>query len=131
MQIPRFKIPSPARHLPEAFTLSGFRAVGGKLARQGARKILVSALTLYHCMRDAETPAWAKSVILGALGYLVFPMDVIPDAILGAGFTDDWSVILGAIATVAAHIKGGHMLAAEEQAARLLGPGSPVETGSA
>lgn len=65
-------------------------------------------MILFFCMRDSETPAWAKSVIVGALGYLIFPMDFIPDTILGAGFTDDWSVILGAIATVAAHIKGEH-----------------------
>jgi len=122
MRIPKFNIPSAARLLPEAFSVAGCRAVAGKLAKHGARKILTSALTLYHCMKDGETPAWAKSVIVGALGYLVFPMDFIPDAILGAGFTDDWSIILGAIATVAVHIKGEHKLAAEAQANRLLGP---------
>ena len=121
MRIPTFILPSAKRHLPEAFSVSGFRLLAGKLANSGAIKVLTSALTLYHCMRDSETPAWAKSVIVGALGYLVFPMDLIPDAILGAGFTDDWSVILGAIATVATHIKHEHKQAAEAQASRLLG----------
>lgn len=127
MRIPKFNIPSAMRHLPEAFSISGFRSVAAKLAKQGARKVLTSALTLYYCMRDGDTPAWAKSVIVGALGYLVFPMDFIPDAILGAGFTDDWSVILGAIATVASHIKGEHWRMAEAQATRIFGGESSIE----
>lgn len=89
--------------------------------KRGGRKLLGGALTLFFCMRDSETPAWAKSVILGALGYLIFPMDFIPDTILGAGFTDDWSVIIGAITTVAAHIKDEHRERASEFAAKLLG----------
>lgn len=124
MKIPKFNILSPMRHLPEAFSVSGFRLVAGKLAKQGASKILTSALTLYHCMRDGDTPAWAKSVIVGALGYLIFPMDLIPDAIIGGGFTDDWSVMLGAIAAVATHIKGEHRRLAEAQVSQLLGGGT-------
>jgi uncharacterized membrane protein YkvA (DUF1232 family) len=128
MQIPKFSIPPSLRHLPQAFSVSGFRVVAGKLAKQGANKVLTSALTLYHCLRDSDTPAWAKSVILGALGYLIFPMDFIPDALLGAGFTDDWSVILGAVATVATHIKAEHKRTAEAQAGRILGGGAPEES---
>lgn len=124
MQLPKINLPSLRSHLPEAFSVSGFWLIVGKLAKRGTRKILIAALTLYHCMRDSETPAWAKSVIVGALGYLIFPMDLIPDAILGAGFTDDWSVILGAIAAVATHIKAEHRLKAEAQAKRMLGGGT-------
>lgn len=111
--------------MPKAFSATGFRLVAGKLVKRGARKIITVTFTLYYCMRDSETPAWAKSVILGSLGYLIFPMDFIPDAIPGVGFTDDWSVILGAIATVAAHIKDEHRLKAESKAERMLG-GEPV-----
>lgn len=107
--------------MPEAFSLPGFWHVLGKLAKRGGRKLILLALTLFHCLRDPETPAWAKSVIIGALGYLVFPLDFIPDAILGAGFTDDWSVILGAVATVATHIKDEHKAKAAAMADRFLG----------
>ena len=124
MRFPKINIPPLKYHLPEAFSVSGFWLIARKLTKRGTRKVLIGALTLYYCMRDSETPAWAKSVIVGALGYLVFPMDFIPDAILGAGFTDDWSVILGAIATVATHIKEEHKLKAEAQANRLFGGGA-------
>ena len=50
-------------------------------------------------------------------------MDLIPDAILGAGFTDDWSVIVGALASVMAHIKEEHKSKASAVADRFLGDG--------
>lgn len=99
---------SSNRHMPRAFSLKGFLGVLGKLAKRGGREIVYQALTLFLCFRDATTPAWAKSVIIGALGYLIFPLDFIPDALLGLGFTDDWGVILGALAAVAAHVKTEH-----------------------
>ncbi|MGJ8645155.1 MAG: YkvA family protein [Luteolibacter sp.] len=108
MQLPNFKKIDFKTHFPEAFSVPGFWRVVRKLVKRGGRKLLSGALTLFFCMRDSETPAWAKSVIVGALGYLIFPMDFIPDTILGAGFTDDWSVIITAITTVAAHIKDEH-----------------------
>ena len=115
-------------HMPAAFSLSGFWRVLGKLANRGGRKLIILAMTLFHCLNDPETPAWAKSVILGALGYLIFPLDFIPDAILGAGFTDDWSVILSAVATVATHIKDEHKAKAAAVADRFLGGGKNADS---
>lgn len=126
MPLPETPISRLKSHMPDAFSLSGFWRVLGKLARHGGRRLIILAITLFHCLNDSETPAWAKSVILGALGYLIVPLDFIPDAILGAGFTDDWSVMLGAIATVAAHIKDEHKAKAEAMADRLLGLGKKL-----
>ncbi len=109
------------KHLPEEFSVGGFWNVVGKLSKRGGRKLLSSALTLFFCLKDPVTPAWAKTVILGALGYLIFPMDFIPDAIVGPGFTDDWGVILGAMASVIAHIKEEHREKASGLAERILG----------
>jgi uncharacterized membrane protein YkvA (DUF1232 family) len=114
--------------MPAAFSLSGFWRVLGKLANRGGRKLIILAMTLFHCLNDPETPAWAKSVIIGALGYLIFPLDFIPDAILAAGFTDDWSVILGAVATVATHIKEEHKAKAAAVADRFLGGGKNTDS---
>ncbi len=107
--------------MPESYSAVGFWSVVRKLSKKGGRKVLGGAFTLYYCLRDPETPAWAKSVIVGALGYLIFPLDLIPDAILGAGFTDDWTVILGALASVVAHVKDEHRRRAEASAERILG----------
>ena len=125
MRLPGNVIAGITSHMPDAFSLSGLWHVLRKLANRGGRKLIILAMTLFHCLNDPETPAWAKSVIVGALGYLIFPLDFIPDAILGAGFTDDWSVILGAVATVATHIKDEHKAKAAAVADRFLGGGKP------
>ena len=38
-----------------------------------------------------------KLKILGALGYFILPLDFIPDAILGLGFTDDLAALAWAL----------------------------------
>ena len=108
-------------HRPEDFSTSNFWAVVRKVAKHGGRKLLASALTLYFCLRDAETPAWAKSVIIGALGYLILPLDLVPDAILGVGYTDDLGVLLGAMVAVVRHIKAEHRDRASALVTRMLG----------
>lgn len=113
--------------MPGAFSLKGFWGVLGKLAKRGGREIIYQALTLFFCLRDAATPTWAKSVIIGALGYLIFPLDFIPDALIGVGYTDDWGVILGALAAVAAHIKDEHRAKAAGIADRILGGEIPKD----
>lgn len=121
MKFPDIRSIGFRKHIPEEFSVGGFWVVVGKLSKRGGRKLLSSALTLFFCLKDSETPAWAKSVIVGALGYLIFPMDFIPDAIVGAGFTDDWSVLLGAMAAVISHIKDEHRERASSYADRIMG----------
>lgn len=60
-------------------------------------KALKPALTLYYVMKSPQTPALTKATILGALGYLILPTDIIPDFIPIAGYSDDiaalWAVV--------------------------------------
>jgi uncharacterized membrane protein YkvA (DUF1232 family) len=96
-----------------------------RAAATAGRKTLLTALTLFYCLQDHDTPTWAKGIIIGALGYLVLPTDLIPDIIPGAGFTDDWGAIVAALGTVAAYIKDEHKLKASIQVERLLGSSNP------
>ncbi len=90
------------------------------------RKSLLTALTLFYCLQDRDTPTWAKGVIVGALGYLVLPMDLIPDVIPGVGFGDDWGALVAALGTVAAYVKDEHKLKAATQVERLFGSKNPT-----
>ena len=73
-------------------------------ALAAGRKVVEKALTLYYTAASKETPLWAKGTILGALGYFIFPIDAIPDAIPVIGYTDDVAVMAGALATVAVYV---------------------------
>ena len=64
-----------------------------KIAAVAGRKALLTALTLFYCLKDKDTPTWAKGVIVGALGYLILPTDLVPDILPGMGYGDDWDEV--------------------------------------
>jgi uncharacterized membrane protein YkvA (DUF1232 family) len=96
-----------------------------KAALSAGRKTLLTALTLFYCLQDRDTPTWAKGVIIGALGYLVLPTDLVPDFLPGIGYGDDWGALVAALGTVAAYIKDEHKSRAIAQVQRLLGSPRP------
>lgn len=104
----------------EISSVTFWRKLRGMVAIAG-RKTLFSSLVLFNCLKDRDTPAWARGVIVGALGYLILPTDLIPDMLPGAGYGDDWSTIVVALGTVAAYIKETHKLRAKEQLDKLFG----------
>lgn len=73
-------------------------------ALKAGREVIEKALWLYYAAQQPATPAWAKSVIYGALAYFVLPLDAVPDAIPVAGFTDDLGALAAAVATVSMFI---------------------------
>ncbi|HMV38250.1 MAG TPA: YkvA family protein [Plasticicumulans sp.] len=83
-----------------------------KLARHPALGFLEDAVALWFCLRDPETPAWAKALIVAALGYFICPLDLVPDAIPVAGWADDASVIAAAAAAISGFITDEHRAAA-------------------
>lgn len=62
----------------------------------------------YYCARDPLTPVKAKAVLFAAVAYFVMPVDMVPDAIVGLGFTDDAAVLATALGVVGAHVKERH-----------------------
>lgn len=91
-----------------------------KVVRLTGVGIIEKALVLYYSAKDEATPKWAKTVIFGALGYFVFPLDAIPDIIPVAGYTDDMSVLVAALGTVIVYIKDEHKQKARAKVENLL-----------
>ncbi len=83
-------------------------------AKAAGETVLEPALKLYYAASDPDTPMWAKTVVYGALGYFISPIDAIPDITPVVGFTDDLGVLVAATATIAAHIKDSHTAKAKE-----------------
>lgn len=65
-----------------------------KIVEKAGLKILCYSLVLYHILQKEEVPLKEKSLIIGALGYFILPLDLIPDSFIGVGYTDDISTVL-------------------------------------
>lgn len=72
--------------------------------KKAGLKVVYSALMLYYAYQNKETPVWAKTIIIGALGYFISPIDAIPDLTPVVGYADDLGVLVAAIAAVGAYI---------------------------
>jgi len=65
-------------------------------------------LSAYYCAIDPDTPTRVRAILLAALAYFILPADLVPDFIVGLGFSDDATVITAAISIVAGHISDAH-----------------------
>lgn len=71
-----------------------------RIAKRAGAKLVYVALILYYLMQSDKVSLKDKAVIIGALGYLISPLDVVPDAIPIAGLGDDLTVLLYALGKV-------------------------------
>ena len=65
-------------------------------------------LAAYYCAFDKQTPRHVQASLLGALAYFILPFDIIPDFLLGLGYTDDAAVLLTAFTTCKTYITDDH-----------------------
>lgn len=63
-----------------------------------------SSLLLFYAFKRKETPTWAKNIIIGVLGYLIAPIDLIPDLTPFIGYTDDLGVLGIGLVAIASYI---------------------------
>lgn len=107
------EVPDTSKH-GEHYSEGGFwEKVKGFASKVGGQGIYY-ALILYYVLVDDETPASQKGIILGALGYFIFPIDLIPDLVPFVGFTDDIAAITAALKVIWSSVKPIHL----EQAAQ-------------
>ena len=83
-------------------------------------KVIYPALQLYYLLQSKEVPVKAKTLIIGALGYLILPADLVPDFIPVLGFTDDLTALLLALREVNKYITPDINRQAREQTDKLL-----------
>lgn len=78
-------------------------------------KSIYTVLLLFNAYQRKETPAWAKNIILGTLGYLLSPIDGIPDVTPFLGFTDDMGVLSFGLVSIACYINDDVRVSARKQ----------------
>ncbi len=92
------------------------------LAKKAGVKLTYYALTLYYTLTDPNTPTKYKAVIAGALGYMILPLDLVPDFLPFAGLADDWAALIAAVTYVASAITPAIKARAREKTEEWFGP---------
>ncbi|MCX2695494.1 MULTISPECIES: YkvA family protein [Ochrobactrum] len=87
-----------------------------KTARRAGRMVpfMDEVVAAYYCALDEKTPTRVRMTLMAALAYFVLPFDIIPDMLVGIGFTDDVAVLMAALTAVRTHITPAHRIAARE-----------------
>lgn len=88
----------------EQFSESRFWTTLQRYSRRLGQGTVYSALLLFYAYKRKDTPGWAKRIVLGTLGYLLFPFDAVPDLSPLIGFTDDVGVLSFGLVTIAAYV---------------------------
>lgn len=76
------------------FSSTDFVEKISRIAKRAGAKLVYAALILYYTLQSDKVSKTDKAIIIGALGYMISPLDVIPDAIPIAGLTDDLAVLV-------------------------------------
>lgn len=78
----------------DKFTESGFAEKISRIAKHAGSKLVYAALILYYTLESDKVSLKDKAIIVGALGYLISPLDVVPDAFPIIGLGDDLAVLV-------------------------------------
>jgi uncharacterized membrane protein YkvA (DUF1232 family) len=102
------KVPKDTSAYQKNYNDNAFWETIKTYAKKLGGEALYNALLLYYVMQDPNTPTQQKLMIAGTLGYLILPIDLIPDFIPVLGLTDDISALVAAVKMVAANISPQH-----------------------
>ena len=110
------EILKPADGREDARREAEVRSKFWRTLKRAARQVpfMEDVVAGYYTALDHGTPLKARGTLLAALAYFVMPADLIPDFVVGFGFTDDVAVLTAALAAIRGHIKPAHREAARE-----------------
>ena len=77
----------------------------GGMNRGPIAKVWDQVMALWKFVQDSNAPWAGKAIAIGALIYLISPIDAIPDVIPVLGLTDDVSIIGLAVAKLATDLQ--------------------------
>lgn len=83
------------------------RGLKDKIAKYGkviGAEVLYKALQLWFVLQSDDVPASTKAIVMGALGYLIAPLDFLPDLTPLLGYSDDMVAIAFALVKVQGYV---------------------------
>lgn len=105
----------------ECFSDEGFKSKMKRIGKKMGGKLLYNVYVLYYVLKSRDVPVRIKAEIIGALGYVIVPLDLIPDFIPVVGFADDLAAITFAVQQAHAQITPGIQQKAEQKVYKLIG----------
>lgn len=75
----------------------------GKFAKKSGISVVYAGILLFEVLKKPKVSSKDKAIIIGALGYFINPLDLIPDMIPG-GFVDDLAALAYALKRVRTYI---------------------------
>lgn len=82
------------RKYSDAYSDDSFWGKMKGVAKKVGAKGIYYALILYYVLQKDDVPKSSKALIIGALGYFILPIDLIPDLMPIVGYTDDIAGLL-------------------------------------
>ena len=61
------------------------------------RALIDQILLTWRLIRDPRVPLWSKAIPVLAVAYVLSPLDLIPDFLIGLGQLDDLGLVFGAM----------------------------------
>jgi len=86
-----------------------------RLLRRAGRTLARPALECLELLLDARTPPQVRLTMLAALTYLLVPLDLIPDFIPAAGFSDDLVALTALLGLCTTHMNAEIRLRAQRK----------------
>ena len=74
------------------------------ISKKAGLKLIYLSFLLYYTLNSNNTTKTDRAIIVAALGYFIFPLDIIPDYIPFIGYTDDLSILLFAYRRIKANL---------------------------
>ena len=92
-------------------------------AKDIGASIIYKALQLYYVAQKPDVPLKVKATIYGALGYLILPMDLVPDMIPVVGYGDDAAALVFALGVAHMYIDEDIRRKAKDKLVAIFGEG--------
>lgn len=83
--------------------------------------VLYPVLLLFNLLKSDEVNLKEKAMIIGSLGYFILPVDLIPDAFVGVGYTDDIAALMATITGLASCLSDNIQQTSKDQLKNLIG----------
>lgn len=92
-----------------------------KVGKSIGATILYPVLLLFNLLKSNEVNLKEKAMIIGTLGYFILPVDLLPDALAGVGYTDDAAALMAVLKALASCINNSIQETSKDQLRNLLG----------